>query len=156
MQVPGGRLAVAQRGDATVLRFIPAHGPARSLRLPPQDGIYPHSFTGASRIGTAPGLVVLQTAYASRPGGPTHECGAGEETVLRVVTLRPLVQRLATTTESCWFNVEPGDVGWDGATRRLSVETTTSHTAGLTHVRTTYAVAPDGRVSIVGIDGLPD
>lgn len=147
---------MVQRGATTVLRFTPVRGPARSLRLPTQDGVDPHSLGQASTVGSAPGLVILLTSYASRPNGGMHRCGAGEETVLRVVTLHPLAQRLATTTESCWFDVEPGDIAWDGAGRRLSVETTRSNASGAVHVRTTYAVGADGSVSIAGIDGLPD
>ena len=150
---PGMR--VTQRGDRTVVA-VTRPAPRRTAVLPADEGIYPHSLGATRIVGAVPGgFVIFVSDHASRPNGGAHQCGAGTETVLRVIALRPtLHQTFALRLESCWQTIEAGEVGWDAAARRLTVERTT-FTPDERHLRTIYAVADNGRVTAVESMPLP-
>ncbi len=139
--LPGGPLTITQRGARTVLA-------AKTGRvvLPAESGIYPHSLDGADLLGIMPGgLLVLSTHYASRPGAPMAMCGAGTETVLRVVALRPSPhQTFSDRIESCWTSIEADAVRWDAARRSVTIRRLAAD--GITD--RTYAVQRDGSVRL--------
>ncbi len=145
--VPGGRVTVTQRGVSTVLAYA-TRDRRRGIVLPAEEGIYAGSLDGASLVGAVPGRVaILSTTYASRPNGSIHACGAGMETVIRIVVLRPVLrQALAERVDSCWKNIESGRIAWDPAARTLLVETFDNSSAG--HAVKIFAVEGDGTVRL--------
>jgi hypothetical protein len=147
VSVPGGRVTVTQRSTSTVLAYAD-RGRSRRIVLPAEEGIYADSLDGASLLGAVPGRVlILSTTYASRPYGGSHACGAGTETVIRVVALRPTLRQAFTTrVESCWTSVESGRIAWDPAARTLLVETYGGTAVG--HAIKIYAVQEDGTVRL--------
>ncbi|QYE36405.1 hypothetical protein KZX46_11050 [Polymorphobacter sp. PAMC 29334] len=145
-------LRLTQRRDRTVVSLI--QPTARPVVLPPDDGIYPNSL-GQTRIVAARrgGFVIFTTDYASRPNGGRHQCGAGTETMLRVVALRPaLHQTFALRTASCWRTIDEGEIGWDDKAGQLAVERTT-YDPETQHQRVRYRVSNDGNVTI--LDSTP-
>ncbi len=124
--IPGGRVTVAQRGARTVITLRIA-ATVRRLVLPKEDAIYAGAGPTVTLIGALPGQVlILRLDYASNPSGSAYQCGAGTETVLRVLALRPaLHQTFSQRIASCWKNIDEGDLGWDARSRTLTVERTT-------------------------------
>jgi hypothetical protein len=147
ISVPGGRVTVMQRGPSTVLAYA-VRGRQRSIVLPAEEGIYAGSLDGASLVGVVPGRVaILSTTYASRPNGGSHACGAGMETVIRIVVLRPILrQALAERVDSCWETIESRRIAWDPAARTLLIETFDGTAVGR-GVRI-FAVQDDGTVQL--------
>lgn len=147
LAIPGGRMRIDQRGASTALSGVMA-GRRFRLTLPAQDGIYPRSFDSAKLVGAvADRFVILSVDYASRPGNPNGECGAGTETVLRVIALRPPIrQTFAVLVESCWNNIEQTSVAWDAAAAVLTTDLATAKG----DVVTRYRIAPDGAVTAIG------
>lgn len=147
LAVPGGSLTITQRGTATALAYS-AGGRTRRAVLP-HDGTTPAgSLNGASLIGAVQGrLLILSTVYASRPGMPNGMCGAGTETIIRVVALDPaLRQTFSQRIESCWLTIEPGEVAWDARAHTLRIERTTYSADSVEHTETVYAIGDDGSV----------
>lgn len=144
--VPGGRVTVTQRGTSTVLVYA-AGGRSHRVVLPAEAGIYADALDGASLLGAVPGRVlILSTTYASRPHGPMHMCGAGTETVIRVVALRPTPRQTFTErVESCWTNIESGRIEWDPAAKTLLIE---GYDEAGGHADKRYAVGDDGAVRL--------
>ena len=122
--VPGGRLRLAQRGAQTIISGVVA-GRRVSLLLPAEEDIAGRTLYAARFVGGLSGRVlILSLDYTSRPpGAPSAECGAGVETVLRIVALRPrLRQTFHQRVVSCWQGIDPGEITWNGATSTLVVE----------------------------------
>ncbi|HEY0184362.1 MAG TPA: hypothetical protein VGC09_16245 [Rhodopila sp.] len=147
VSVPGGRVTVMQRGLSTVLAYA-ARDRLRSIVLPAEEGIYAGSLDGASLVGAVPGrIAILSTTYASRPNGGSHACGAGMETVIRIVVLRPIFrQARAERVDSCWKTMESGRIAWDPAARTLLIETFDGTAVG--HAVKIFAVQDDGTVRL--------
>ena len=148
VSVQGGRVTVMQRGVSTVLAYA-ARDRRRSIVLPAEEGIYAGSLDSVSLVGAVPGrIAILSTTYASRPNGGSHFCGAGMETVIRIVVLRPVFrQALAERVDSCWNNIESGRMAWDPGPRTLLIETYDATAVG--HAVKTYAVQDDGTVRLL-------
>ena len=148
-------LRLSQARDQTVVAATRPAG-LRRLVLPPEDGIFADSLGDTQLIGAVPRRVVIfRTDYASRPRGATHQCGAGTETVLRVVALRPsLRQTLHTLLESCWKTIDDSHVAWSPGSRQLTVELTT-YDPDMKHVRTLYQVTDTGDVIALSKERLP-
>ena len=156
LDVPGGdRLRVTQRGAATVLEIARPGRRARAA-LPTEEGIFPRSLGRTRLVGAILGRVlILSTDYDSRPDGGARMCGAGTETVLRVIALRPaLRETFRQRTASCWTTVEEGEVAWDAGARVLSVERWT-FSPEAEHLRTRYRVGANGTVAQQGVERLP-
>ena len=151
VRTPYGTVRVRQRGAATVLWWEPLHGASRSLVLPKQEGIYPRSFWRLDFVGSpAPGVFVLETTYESRPGGPMLQCGAGQEVYVRVVDFRGKGrQALAELVESCWSDVESGDLRWEGESDTLLIEKADYRNDKTPHTKTVYRVGADGDLAVV-------
>ena len=155
LAIPGGSLRVVQRGAATVVA-VTQHARTRATVLLMDDGIYAGSLGATRIVGAAPGrFVVLLSEYASRPNGGSHQCGAGTEAVLRVISLRPAPQQtLHVRTGSCWQDIEEGGISWDGKANRLTVERTIFNEGGASRLRVAYRITPEGRVAEVRTDHL--
>lgn len=147
VSVPDGRITVTQRGTSTVLAYA-ARGRMRRIVLRAELGIYADALDSARLLGDVPGRVaILSTTYASRPHGGSHACGAGMETVIRVVVLRPIFrQALAERVDSCWNTIESGRIAWNPAARTLLIDTYDGTAIG--HTIKTYAVQEDGTVRL--------
>jgi len=147
LSVPGGRLTVTQRGTSTVLAYA-ARRRSRRVVLPAEEGVYAEALDGASLLGAVPGRVlILSTTYASRPHGPMHMCGAGTETVIRVVALRPTLRQAFTErVESCWTSIESGRIEWNALARTLLVEEYGGSVDG--RAVKVFAVQDDGTVRL--------
>jgi hypothetical protein len=146
----GGKVVLSQRGAQTVVRWS-THGVSRIAILPADDGIYPGSLSDAEVLGTVDDRVlVLSVGYGSRPNGGMHQCGAGTETMVRVISFsgKPH-QTFEQLVESCWLTIDPGDVAWDPSAHTLSVERTTySDEEG--HTNRMYRVDGNGAVRLIG------
>lgn len=154
MAIPGGSLRVSQAGAATVLA-ITQGGRTGRLTLPKDALIVAGSLDATQVVGGIDGrVVIVSTDYLSRPGAPMHQCGAGIETMLRVIVLGR-TPRLAfrERTASCWNDIE-GSARWDPATARLVIERTTSNPEYV-HQRTEYSVTLEGVVTPVQVERLP-
>lgn len=147
--VPGGRLTVTQRGAATVLAYA-ARGQSRRAVLPAGSGIYPHALYSVSLVGAVPGrMLILSTEYLFRPGSPSHQCGGGTETVLRVVSLRPaLRQTFAERVDSCWDSTDSRRIEWAASAHTLLIDRDEVGGAKEGHTVKTYAVQADGTVRL--------
>ncbi len=151
--IPGGHVYVRQHGARTVISVFVA-GSRRRLSLPTETSIYAAARPLTSLVGALPGRVlILQSDYSSNPSGGSYQCGAGTETVLRVLALQPaLHQTFSQRIASCWDNIDSGDVAWDARTQTLTVERTTVEGAKpesepkVEDLRTQYRVEPDGAV----------
>ena len=145
--VPGERVTVMQRGVSTVVAYA-ARDRRRSIVLPAEEGIYAGSLDSVSLVGAVPGrIAILSTTYASRPNGGSHFCGAGMETVVRVVALRPVLrQALAERVDSCWKTIESGRIAWDLGARTLLIETFDGTEVG--HGVKTFVIQDDGTVRL--------
>ena len=156
LAVPGGgTLRVTQRGAATVLSVTWDGRTVRAV-LPRDDGIYPGSLGSTMIVGAIRGRVpILLSDHASRPNGGSHMCGAGTETMLRVLALRPAPHQVFhQLVASCWFTIDAGDIAWNGRTRKMTVERTTFD-RGVEDRRTRYRIDPDGAVVTLGVESLP-
>ena len=125
-----------------------ANGRVRRLVLSAEEGIYANALDSAALVGAGPGRVlILSTSYGSRPLGPTHMCGAGTETVIRVILLRPdLRQTFSERVESCWTSIEAGRIVWNRSDQTLLLETFGGPGEG--HSVKTYAVQDGGAVRL--------
>ena len=113
--VPGGRVRLDQHGRRTIISGIVKGGGHISLALPADATIPGNSLYAARFVGGVPGRVlILSVDYTSRPpGAPLAECGAGMETVLRVIALRPQPrQTFHQLVASCWKDIDPGEITW--------------------------------------------
>jgi len=100
-------------------------------------------------------VLILSTDYDSRPGGGARMRGAGTETVLRVITLRPAPREtFRQRTASCWTTVEEGEIAWDAGAGVLSVERWT-FSPEVEHLRTRYRVSADGIVAQQEVERPP-
>ena len=153
--VPGGQISVSQQGARTRLSGR-IEGRRFALRLPSDEGIFPRSLQGVQLVGGLPGrVVILSVDYASRPGNPMGACGAGTETVLRVLALRPrLRQTFHQRVDSCWRTIEAGGIGWDGPTSTLTIERSV-FSDPVDHSRISYRISPDGAVVTGAVEQLP-
>jgi hypothetical protein len=146
----GGKVVLSQRGAQTVVRWS-THGVWRTAILPADDGIYPGSLFEAEVLGAVDDRVlVLSVSYASRPNGGMYQCGAGTETMVRVISFsgKPH-QTFEQLVESCWLTIDPGNVAWDRSAHTLSVERTTYHGAE-EHTNRIYHVDEAGVVRLIG------
>ena len=149
LSVPGGKIVLSQRSAQTVVHWN-SHGIQRTAVLPADDGIYPGSLFEAKVLGTiGDKVLVLSVTYGSRPNGGMHMCGAGMETIVRVVSFsgRPR-QTFEQLVESCWQTIEEGDVAWDPSAHTLSVERTT-YSDGEAHTNRIYQVDDKGAVRLI-------
>ncbi len=157
--VPGGYLHVGQHGIRTIIS-VSIGGTRHRLVLPKEDGIYAGAESITTLIGAVPGRVlILRSDYASNPSGGAFRCGAGTETVLRLLALQPALrltfdQRIG----SCWEDIDQGDLGWDARTRTLTVERTTivsdKPNPRAEDLRLHYHVGLDGSVTAGQVDHL--
>jgi hypothetical protein len=148
--VQSGAMSLRQIRDVTTLTYIPKSGrAARRLKLSTPDGIFPGSFTRATMIGEIPGKVVLLSdTYGSRPNGGSHQCGAGEETFLRVVALgAPLRETATIRVESCWYSyqLEDDGINWIASERLIRIFLSTPDDVDPQGPQE-YAVSDDGAV----------
>ncbi len=99
---------------------------------------------------TAEGTVVLSTIYASRKGFPDKHCGAGSETAIRVLQLRPrLHQTFSQLVDSCWAAIESEESRWQTRDHTLRLETTRTIADRSIHQEATYRVTPDGTAALL-------
>jgi hypothetical protein len=156
MTIPGGNVRVTQRGVATILAII-QHARATHTVLPADEAIYAGSLDTTHIIGVIPGQVLtLSSDYASRPNGGRYQCGAGTETVWRVIALRPVPQQtFHQRIASCWQSIDEGDTSWDSRTRQPTVERTTFDASGAHDLRTLYRITPEAFVTQIEVDQLP-
>ena len=163
MVMPGGAsLRLSQKGAATAIAYT-MHRQTLTTTLPSEEGIYAGSLMGAQLLGAIDSSVAIITAdYSSNPSGGAFQCGAGIETVIRVIALLPRPhQTFAQRVASCWTAIDPGDTSWDAAGRTLTIERTTYEHAPkgnemvVQDLRTTYRVAPTGTVETVRVERLP-
>ena len=149
LPVPGGRVVLSQRSAQTVVHWN-SHGIARTAVLPADDGIYPGTLSDAEVLGTIGGnVLVMSVTYDSRPNGGAHQCGAGTETILRVVSFSGSPrQTFEQLVDSCWLTIEEGDVAWDPSAHTLSVERTT-YSDGEAHTNRIYQVDDKGAVRLI-------
>lgn len=78
-----------------------------TLDLARSDAVPKAAPVSAARvIATLAGAVIVTDAYLSRlhPGG--GQCGAGEESLIRVLRLAPAAERWREILASCWQDVE--------------------------------------------------
>lgn len=156
MSIPGGELRIGQRGAATVVAVTRGGRTMRTV-LPVEEGVFAGSLDSTRLVGALPGRVlILSSDYASRPGGPMHMCGAGTETVLRVIALQPAPhQTFHQRIASCWRTIEPGDIAWDRGARMLSVERTTVDGPQARDLETLYRITTAGAVTPTGVERRP-
>lgn len=168
LPLPGGAtLQLGQTGAATTVT-LHRQGRVFQATLPPDDSIYAHALQTSTLIGAASdAYVVVSSDYESNPAGGTYQCGAGIETVVRVIALQPVPhQTFSRLVASCWLVVDAGDIEWDKEQQRLTIERTTygspasqGETGGLPdgvdHTLTIYQVASDGAVTVVSVKRLP-
>lgn len=142
-------MRVTQSGDRTVLNLHGGH-PRAKLVLPAEEGIYPRSLDATRIVAEEPGrLLIIVSDYASRPNGPTHQCGAGTETVVRVIALLPVAhQTLARRIASCWSTIEDGEVAWNGATGLLTLRWVI-YDPEMRSVQVSYKVSANGEVALL-------
>ena len=158
----GDTVRLAQHGPATTV-IVQGHGRTMRALLPGQPGIYTGSLSETSLIGTIGSTVVIVSSdYASNPSGGRYQCGAGIETLVRVIALLPQPhQTFAQLVASCWSSIEAGDVSWDTATHLLTIERTTfppqaaASKTTVEDLRTTYAIMPQGTVTPRRVERLP-
>ena len=155
--VPGGRMRLAQLGARTIVSGI-VGGRRFSIALPAEEGIYFRSLYAAQVVGSLPGpVVILSVDYTSRPpGAPTAECGAGVETVLRVIALRPRPhQTFHQLVASCWKDIDdPGEIVWNGATSTMVVEHD-GPTEASGHAPVSYGIDSQGNVLPIKVKQSP-
>jgi hypothetical protein len=100
---------------------------------------------------------VFTNTYASRPFGGAAQCGAGEETFLRVVTLtKPATETFSLRVESCWFDAELGDGGiqWDPTLHVVSADFLFAPNDPKPKGPQRYAVEDDGTAVRLGGDAM--
>ena len=149
LPIPGGKVVLSQRSAQTVVHWN-SHGIQRTAVLPADGGIYPGSLSDAEVLGTiGDRVLVLSVTYDSRPNGGAHQCGAGTETILRVVSFSGSPrQTFEQLVDSCWLTIEEGDVAWDPSAHTLSVERTT-YNDGEAHTNRIYQVDDKGAVRLI-------
>ena len=146
----GTVLRLRQAGAHTTLIATRAGASPRSIALPTGDGIYARSLESLRLVGTLGHAAILEDTYQSRPGARMAECGAGEETWLRIVNLgeRPH-QTWSRLVASCWQSIYlDDDVQWDAAQSQLSI-------ALLGDAPIRLHVAPDGAATPVPATAAP-
>ena len=149
LPVPGGSVILSQRSAQTSVRWD-SHGMQRIVVLPADDGIYPGTLSDAEVLGTiGDKVLVLSVTYDSRPNGGAHECGAGTETILRVVSFSGSPrQTFEQLVDSCWLTIEEGDIAWDPAAHTLRVERT-AYSDDQAHTNRIYQVDDKGAVRLI-------
>jgi len=143
---PGATLD--DRAGRTVL-----HLPAGTVPIGRGGPCDPCTLRGARVIGERPGAaIILLVTYASRPGTPGGACGAGEEEVLNIVSLRPRPREAsAVLLSSCWSNVEGSDAPvWDKRKELLTAGRWTLESKAEPE-RLGWHIGRDGSVAEVGI-----
>jgi hypothetical protein len=142
----GGRLLGSSEGPHTILRFRPGNGAWQQIVVGGQADVPIEPLTGLELLGeTTDGVVVLSAGYASRQGFPSKQCGAGTETVIRVLQLRPkLHQAFSQLVDSCWESIDGGEQRWQADDHTLHLETTRYIADKTMHQEAIYHVAPDG------------
>lgn len=95
----------------------------------------------ASVIAENPGqLLIFTDTFASNPSGGSHQCGAGEELYLHVLSLtQPVHESLSVLVDSCWQSLESSGVEFDQTSRTLSI--------GLNDSQVVYHVSNDNSVT---------
>jgi hypothetical protein len=168
LTLPGGvTLQLGQRGATTTVT-LRRQGQTLRATLPPDESIYARSMRTSTLVGAASGaFAVVSSDYDSNPAGGSYQCGAGTETVIRVIALRPIPHKtFGQLVASCWLAVDAGDVKWDKARQRLSIERitysspdtpdkTSDQDGAAAHTLTVYHVAADGAVAVVSSEWLP-
>ena len=159
----GGTVRLRQRAAAAAIT-AQVHGRTTRSVLPTKQGIYAGSLADTTLVGAIGRTVaVVLVDYASNPSGGIHQCGAGTETVVRVIALSPRPhQTFAQLVASCWTVIDAGEISWNQATRALTIERTTyappAATGGAAtaeHTRTTYSVAASGAIMALRVERLP-
>ena len=87
----------------------------------------------------APGVIILEQTYSSRPGGLSF-CQAGQEQFLRVLNLHnPAQETLRVKLNSCLESLDLDDTGvvWNAGERTLEIH-------WLNKAPATYRVLSDG------------
>jgi len=140
-------LVLEQRGERTLL-----HLPGGSVALGRGEPCGPCVIQGARLVGERPGAtLILLVTYQSRSGAPDAMCGAGQEEVLNVVSLRPRAKEaVGLLLSSCWHNIEaPGDPSWDGRQGLLTAERW-ALTSDAAPERLTWRIGQDGDIVTAG------
>ena len=140
-------LVVQDRNGRTTLRI--AGG--RTVSLTRDGPCEPCALRQARIVGERPGAaLILLLTYESRPGAPTAMCGAGEEEILHIVSLRPRPREaVARSISSCWHNHEADRApSWDARQGILTIRRWTPE-SGAKPERLAWRVAQDGRVDAV-------
>lgn len=141
LQLADGVLSISQPHSRTWLRL--RHGGARAVQVElPADAttIGPRTLDRVRLVAQPNGRTALvETTYGSQTGvgGPYVHCAAGEETVLRIIQVRPILRQSATLlTQSCWEDVYLGLANWDAGTRTIHMSDDDSKV---------FKITPDGR-----------
>jgi hypothetical protein len=151
IRVQDGRLLGSSEGPHTILRYRASDGARPQIVVGGQADVPIGPLTGLELLGeTTEGVVVLSASYASREGFPMKQCGAGGETVVRVLQLRPrLHQTFSELVDSCWASIESRERRWQAGDHTLHLETT-RYTAGeAMHQEAIYRVAPNGTTALL-------
>jgi hypothetical protein len=117
-------LSVSQPHSRTWLRLRCGGARAVQVELPEDATILgPRTLDHVRLVAKPNGRTALvETSYGSQTGigGPYVHCAAGEETVLRIIQVRPILRQSATLlTQSCWKDVYLGLANWDAGTRTI-------------------------------------
>lgn len=127
---PGAALrADTLAGGKTRLQFTVAGGKPTTVVVP-RDAQVPARapVEGASVIAIVGDTVVVTDRYRSRLNQGQGQCGAGEESFVRVLRANPPGQVWQVKLESCWQDVEPDHEGpgkgveWDAAAGELRLK----------------------------------
>ncbi len=139
-------LMLDDRAGRTVLRL-----PAATVPIGRGGLCDPCALRSARLIGERPGgALILLVTYASRPSTPDGACGAGEEEVLNVISLRPHPREIVgLRLSSCWSSVEgSGTPVWDKRQGLLTAERWTPE-SNAEPERLHWRIGRDGRVVAV-------
>jgi hypothetical protein len=133
-------LSVSQPHSRTWLRLRRGGARAVQVALPADATIDPRTLERVRLVAQPDGATALvETTYSSQTGvgGPNVQCAAGEETVLRIIQVRPFLRQSATLlTQSCWKDVYLGLANWDAGTRTIHMSDDDS---------TVFKITADGR-----------
>ena len=134
-------LSVSQPHSRTWLRLRCGGARAVQVELPEDATILgPRTLDHVRLVAQPDGATALvETTYSSQTGvgGPNVQCAAGEETVLRIIQVRPFLRQSATLlTQSCWKDVYLGLANWDAGTRTIHMSDDDS---------TVFKITADGR-----------
>ena len=146
-----GRLFGSSKAARTTLRFRASDGVAQRIVVGGQADVPIGPLTSLELLGeTADAVVVISADYASREGFPDKQCGAGSETIVRVLQLRPKLRvTFSQLVDSCWASIEAGEQRWQPSDRTLHLETTHFSADKTLHQEAIYRVAPDGATALL-------